>query len=235
MNLRFYIVKLIDHRKSRPLILERDNLALTSPVPGSFTLTSKYLTPLPSESDKGYAFRLEAEMEELQKLTEILESIIKAHSDLLHGLKTAPFYEKESENKLIANYFTEFTDSISNPYTWFSVFVSNIKMDSKIRMDSEEEIELYNRIHEKVSSFLDQPDLNIANVSEPSQTEWHIFMKSPLIHLDSYPQNLARIYGTGEMKVKLGKLIDLDNKKLLISSLRLESISQTIIEHIDLQ
>lgn len=178
---------------------------------------------LPNESIKAFQFRIETEIEEFSRLLSILDNIISIHVGLLDSLETS--WNTDAGAYIIGPSISAFADVVNRPYSTFAVIAmgGSKSIQSILSVGGDDFEEFLGRV---MDAHIPLDD------STPPQddTIWSYYLTRPLARLQSYDEKLGSLAGPLRSRLKLA--IDMDNKKLRITSIKLDCIAGAIASHI---
>ena len=184
--------------------------------------------PLPNESERAYKFRLETEIEELHRLFTVVEEMLSLHVQFLDRLKSC--WNETYGCMIIGEAISQFASSIQNSYTTYAVVTLSGVQKSHLTLNSRGDFEKSEFVNRIVNRYV-VSNLESEDVEEPSEQDWQWYLKRPIHRLSTYSKFLAAIHG--DNKIKLNPVVDADNKKLRICSIKLDCISEAIGDHLD--
>ncbi|KAJ3311019.1 hypothetical protein HDV04_004439 [Boothiomyces sp. JEL0838] len=228
-NVADYLNTLIKQRRRlsnvMPAITDEEKKNI--PMPQNFSLSGSSLHPLPNESDRAYKFRLETEIEEIQKLHGVIQGMVNIHGEFVENLKSS--WSENANTFIVGPSVSAFSAAIHRPYSTYAVVALSGTHKTHLTLTTRGEVEQSEFVNRIVNKYV-VSSLNSEPAQEPSAQDWSWYLSRPIHRLSSYPHFLSIIHG--ETKVRLHPLVDTDNKKLRISSIKFECIAMAIKEHL---
>ncbi|KAJ3334814.1 hypothetical protein HDU91_002509, partial [Kappamyces sp. JEL0680] len=226
-NVIDYLNKVIKQRRRRsshlPPVTEQEKKLMKAPA--NFSLTGSSLVQLPNESERAYKFRIETEIEELQRLLAVIQGMVLIHIQLVDSLRSG--WKPDLGTFLVADAMAAFVSSLQTPYTTYAVVALSGVQKSHLALASRSEVEKSEFVNRIVNKYV-ASTLNAQDSEEPTEMDWQWYLKRPIFRLSSYPRYLSAIHG--DIKIKLSPAIDADNKRLRIASIKFECIAGSITE-----
>ncbi|KAJ3271482.1 hypothetical protein HDV01_006612 [Terramyces sp. JEL0728] len=228
-NVSDYLNTLIKQRRRlsnvMPAITDEEKKNI--PIPQNFSLSGSSLHPLPNESDRAYKFRLETEIEEIQKLHGVIQGMVNIHGEFVESLKSS--WNDNANTFIVGPSISAFSAAIHRPYSTYAVVALSGSHKTHLTLTNRGEVEQSEFVNRIVNKYV-VSSLNAEPTQEPSAQDWSWYLSRPIHRLSSYPHFLSIIHG--ETKVRLHPLVDTDNKKLRISSIKFECIAMAIKDHL---
>lgn len=228
-NVADYLNTLIKQRKrTSSLILAPAEGEKKIPLPMNVSLTGNSLQKLPNETDRAYKFRLETEIEEMNKLYQVIQQMVELERTFLEELSKS--WNTDANTFLIGESVSQFVSTLNRSYTTYAVIALSGVNKSHLSLTTRGEVEQSEFVNRIVNKYV-ASTLHSEQSEEPSEQDWSWFLKRPIHRLRSYPKFLSIIHG--EIKTRLHPRVDMDNRKLRIASIKFECIADAIEEHLN--
>jgi hypothetical protein len=226
VNLLDYLTTLIKKRKRTSTTLGSTSDS-TSKIPIFLAASlGNSLQRLPKESDQAFKFRLETDIEEMDKLHNAIEKMVNLHHDFLKNLENS--WDEQKNTYSIGPPLQKFNQDISHIYSTYAVLALSGVNKSHLQLTTRGEIEYSEFVNRIVNKYvflsLKGEDVD----GEPSEWDWVWYLKRPLHRLASYSQVLERILS----KTKLRDDVDEDNRKVRIGGIKIACIATAVSEHL---